>query len=506
MGTVRAAVDAVCPPFLRGYKARLESSPLGYRLAKGAFWSLAGSLTARGLGLVAGIFVARLLGKVGYGQLGVVQSTLGMFGVFAGFGMGLTANKHVAEFKKSDPARAGRIIAISSLVSWATGGLMTLVLFVLAPWLSRTTLASPEMSGLLRAGAWLLLLGGVNGAQTGALAGFEAFKTIARVNLTVGLAAFPITVVAAWFWGVSGSVWALVANLALGCTLNFFALRREAAHAGVPLGYRQCFREWPILWQFSLPAVLGGAAVGPIVWAVNALLVNQVDGYAQMGIYNAVLRIKVVPEMVLAMLLAPLLPILSEQYAANNVPGFQKMVRSALMLSLLVTAPFALLQIAVPQLTMLPYGHGYAGHDTVVQWLMAELAILGIFAPMTQMVSSMNKMWFGFGFNLLWALILGGLAWILIPRYGATGLAASAILSHLICLGPTLYYIRQKEPKLLTGVPMGKLALLLCTVAGLIFVSEHYGSPYLALGVGALAGGSLLVLRNKLLRWDNAHA
>jgi O-antigen/teichoic acid export membrane protein len=490
---------------LRGYKARIEASPLGYRLAKGAFWSLAGSLISRGLGLLAGFFVARLLGKVGYGQLGVVQSTLGMFGIFAGFGMGLTANKHVAEFKKSDPARAGRIIAISSLVAWVTGSLMTLVLFVLAPWLSRTTLASPEMSGLLRAGVLLLLLGGVNGAQTGALAGFEAFRVIARVNLTAGLVAFPITVIAAWFWGVPGSVWALVANLVLNCTLNFMALRREAAQAGVPLGYRDCFREWPILWRFSLPAILAGALVSPITWAVNALLVNQADGYAQMGIYSAVGRIKNVPETVLGLLLTPLLPILSEQYAAKNAPGYKKTVRSAFMLALLVTVPFAFLQIAVPQLTMLPYGHGYTGHEAVVQWLMAELAILGFFAPMSQMVSSMNKMWFGLGFNVVWGLIYGGLAWILVPRYGAAGLAASPILAHLICLGPTLYYIRRKERELLTGLPMGKMALLLCSVTAIIFVCEQYGSPWLAIGIGALASGLFVISRDKLTRWSDFH-
>src|SRR5437667_7809 len=90
-------------------------------------------------------------------------------------------------------------------------------------------LACPLASGLLQAGAWLLLFGGVNGAQTGALAGFEAFKTIARINLITGLLAFPITLAGAWFGGVTGSVWALTANLGLNCIMNFVALRKEAA-------------------------------------------------------------------------------------------------------------------------------------------------------------------------------------------------------------------------------------------------------------------------------------
>jgi O-antigen/teichoic acid export membrane protein len=61
-----------------------------------------------------------MLGKTGYGELGMIQTTVGMFGVFAGFGLGVTATKHVAEFRRSDPARAGRIIGLSSVFAVGT--------------------------------------------------------------------------------------------------------------------------------------------------------------------------------------------------------------------------------------------------------------------------------------------------------------------------------------------------------------------------------------------------
>jgi len=47
------------------------------------------------------------------GELGIIQNTIGMFGTLAGFGMGLTANKHVAEFKRTDPAPAERILGLA---------------------------------------------------------------------------------------------------------------------------------------------------------------------------------------------------------------------------------------------------------------------------------------------------------------------------------------------------------------------------------------------------------
>ena len=498
--SAKACLNAFCPPFLLRLKARVLASPLAYRLARGAFWSLVGSLISRGLGLLAGILVARLLGKHDYGQLGMVQSTTGMFGIFAGFGMGLTANKHVAEFKNQDPARAGRIICLSSLISWITGGLLTLILLVLGPWLARTTLGSANMTGLLQAGAWLLLLGGVNGAQTGALAGFEAFRTIARINLIAGLLAFPITLIGAWFGGVTGSIWALVANLGLNCVINFIALRKEAAHAGVPLSYKNCLQEWPILWSFSLPAVMCGAIAAPVTWAASAWLVNQADGYAQMGIFNAVYRIRIVPELMLNMLLAPLLPVLSETFSAGNTQGYRKAAHSAVAVSLMISVPFALLQIAVPALTTLPYGSSYAGHAALVQWSMFDLALMGLFNPlMNQIVVSMNRMWLGFSYSIGFSVVYGALAYVLVLHYGAAGLAAAAILAHVICIGPYLLYVHRSKMACASGLPMFRLSLMLSGSAALAYAGSQWFSQTTAAAFATVLIGVFVYFQAKIL-------
>ena len=107
---------------------RIQTSPLGYRLARGVFWSMAGAVISRGLMLAATVLVARMLGKTVYGELGMIQSTVGMFGVFAGFGLGLTATKHVAEFRESDADRAGRIIGLANSTASATGILSAIIL------------------------------------------------------------------------------------------------------------------------------------------------------------------------------------------------------------------------------------------------------------------------------------------------------------------------------------------------------------------------------------------
>ncbi len=161
--TIKELTLSLTPNFLRPYIDRIQASPLGYRLAKGAFWSLAGAVISRALGLASSIIVARLIGKVGFGELGMINSTIGMLGPLAGFQMGLTATKHVAELRDKDPIRAGRIIGLSSAVVFVTGTLAALALVVLAPWMATKTLAAPHLSGLLQISSLMILFGALSG-------------------------------------------------------------------------------------------------------------------------------------------------------------------------------------------------------------------------------------------------------------------------------------------------------------------------------------------------------
>jgi O-antigen/teichoic acid export membrane protein len=430
--TIKIWLLAATPRFLKPYWDRVEASPLGYRLAKGAFWSLAGALMSRALGLVSSILVARMLGKVGFGELGVIQSSVGMFGTFAGFGLGLTATKHVAEFRAKDPVRAGRIIALSSLVSWGTGGAMAVLLFVLAPWLAAHTLAAPHLGGLLRIGSLLLLLGAINGAQTGALAGFEAFKRIASINLIAGIAAFPLMVGGTWWRGLEGSLLGLIASQALNCLLSFHGLREEARRAGVPLAYAGASREWNVLWRFSLPALLGGVMVGPVYWVCNTLLVNQPDGYGQMGLFNAANQWFGALLFLPGILGQAALPVLSERLGENDAMRSGKVLSFYIKLNAVVVMPLVLLGCLASPWIMASYGTGFREAWPILVVVLVTAALLAVQTPVGQIIAASGRMWLGSVMNLGWAVCFIGLTWGFI-HWGALGLAGArcgAYLAH----------------------------------------------------------------------------
>ena len=100
----------------------IKSSPLYRRFAKGVMWSFIGAVISQSLTLLASIPVARMLGANGYGELGIIQSTLAMFALFAGTSLGFTATKYVSELEETNPERAGKLIGLTYDTAIIAGG------------------------------------------------------------------------------------------------------------------------------------------------------------------------------------------------------------------------------------------------------------------------------------------------------------------------------------------------------------------------------------------------
>ncbi len=95
-----------CEPPMSGTlfnaRARLAHSPLARRFLGGAAWSILGAVVSSGITLGMLMLLARVLGRETYGQFVVIQGTLGMAGVFAGFGIGTAATRYAAELRMRD--------------------------------------------------------------------------------------------------------------------------------------------------------------------------------------------------------------------------------------------------------------------------------------------------------------------------------------------------------------------------------------------------------------------
>jgi len=444
----RSFVYNQMPSQLKRFWNRIEASDIGSRMVNGAFWSIGGAVISRGLMLVASILVARMLGRDIYGEFGMIRTTVNMFLVFAGFGLGMTATKHVAECRLTDPGRAGRIMAISGLFAAVTGTLVAVGLLIFAPWVATHTINAPHLAGELRIGALILLLNALNGAQTGALAGFEAFRIIAQVNLWVGLASFPLLVGGAYWGGLRGAVWALCTNMIVNWLLNHLALRREAARHNVPFSSAGCLAEWPVLWRFSLPAALSGIMVSPVLWACSAMLVNQPDGYGQMGLFDAANQWKMAILFIPGVVGQIVLPMLSSLNGMNDRDRYKKVLKyNALItggVAIAVALPIALF---APRI-MKSYGPGFEEGTVALVLMTISTVLIALNTVVGQAIASKGRMWVGCLFNLLWALFLLAFSYMFIKQeYGVNGLAMASMIAYLAhSIWQSIYVIKLVAP------------------------------------------------------------
>ncbi len=74
-------------------------------------------------------------------------------------------------------------------------------------------------------------------------------------------------------------------------------------------------------------------------------------------------RVKLLPEAFLGMLIAPMLPILSESFGKRDHLTFQRTLLFNFTLAVLIIIPVSLVQAAAPALTLLPFGAAVSRWD-----------------------------------------------------------------------------------------------------------------------------------------------
>ncbi len=434
---VKSLASACCPPFLRPAFEHIENSPLAYRLVKGAFWSLVGVGISRGLMFVALVLVARILGPKVFGELEIIRSTLGTFGVFAGFGLGTMANKYIAEFRERDPQQAGRIMGLCAFIVLASSSLVAGTLFWCAPWLAEHTLDAAHLGVLLRVGTIILFLDAVTGAQIGALAGFEAFKRIAQANLLMGLTAFPLLFCGAHWGGLTGVVWALVGVRIVNWILTLLALCLEASRSGVPLVASGFYREWKVLWHFGLPSALISMISIPCHWIVRAMLVNEPNGYAALGLLGGALAIQQVVLFLGMTLSRPLLSMISNVGVRNSERLDRVNVLSSWVLGVVCAFPL----LCFPELAGILFGKDYAGPvflqtcSIIVLTTCITISCHGF----TRALLAKNMVWWAFGGFLIFGVTLVGSGFFLV-QHGAMGVATTMLFAD-VCQASCLFFV-----------------------------------------------------------------
>lgn len=412
------------------YRDLLRSLAGQKQLAGVAGWSFLSALIARGANVVALVICARLLPQDHFGQLAIIQSTVGMFAPIAGLGLALTTTKFLAQYRDTDPGRAGRILALSLAAAAVAGLLLAIVLILVAPQLAAQGFASPGLSTQLIQASGLLAFGVFEAVQTGALTGLEAFPRIARLSIWNGVLSIPAITILAYTYGAPGAIAGLTISVAAACILNTIALHAECRKWGIHPSLKNLSAERHMLLTFSLPSYLSGIIVAPVTWLSSALLVHQPGGFSEMALFTAADRFRYLLIFLPLAVSRIAVPALSRFRSAGDRDRYRDTFRWNLGFGLLATIPPALLIIGFAPPLMALFGEAFRRGWPV-------LAILALSAIPTVMntqlgaaLLSNGRAWARSSVDVVLAIVFLLAAWLLVPRWNAVGLAMAFAISY----------------------------------------------------------------------------
>jgi O-antigen/teichoic acid export membrane protein len=408
-----------------------ESGSVSRRLALGAFWALVGAIVSRGLTLASSVAAGRILGTTGFGELGMIQSTQGLFGILAGAGMGLATTKFVAEYRTNDHPKAGRCIGFALFVAVVSAALLAPLLFVFAGLISERVLHAPHLESEFQVSTGLIFFGTINGVQTGGIVGMGNFRTVAILNIVRGAALCVLLVLGIMLWGVMGGVIGLVLTEVVAVLANQSALMHLFPHLRPRWPKSDEARlELITICRFSLLALSGSACTTLVLWFANVLLVSEPEGYAALGLFNAADRWRQLLLFLPASISPLMLSMLSNLHGRNDPAEYRRLVSLNLWINFgVVMVPSAIVALGAPW-GMLVFGEEYrAGWMTLAVLAVSSVAV-AMNNVLGQILVSKGGIWSRFLLDVFLSAVLALTSWFLIPQLRDLGMAVSSLIAY----------------------------------------------------------------------------
>jgi len=180
--------------------------------------------------------------------------------------------------------------------------------------------------------------------------------------------------------------------------------------------------------------------VMPVVWLTNTILVNQQNGYAELGRFNAANQWRLLIIFIPQILSTVMLPILSDAFSDNNKETFGAALRINLILTWVIALPLTIVIIAIREPLSELFGKYYSGMEILIVILMVTSFLSIINAVIGTALAGSGKMWLGTMMNVCWAVALISATIILAPIYGGLGLALAYLFAYSLHTCWTMIY------------------------------------------------------------------
>jgi O-antigen/teichoic acid export membrane protein len=418
-----------------------EYIPFDDRIIHSFSWGFIGTVAFNFFGLIASICVARILEIESYGEYAIIQNTIGLFSILAGFGLGLTATKYIAEYKETNPEKSIEIINFSIGLAILVGILLSLIYAIISPYIAENLFLKPVLTVPMQLSAGLLFLNALSGTQSGILAGFSSFNKIAQLNIISGVVTIPCTIILAYFFNLNGAILAAEIILIINVLVGYRYIKQVSGIPSLTININTIKSKIRLIKDFSLPNIVSNLICGFSFWFTSLLLVQQPMGYSEIAIYNAAYQWRTLLIFIPGIIGQISLPILAESFGGEKyddiVPYLKKSMLIISILSISILTVFSLFSGTIMSI----YGPAFSDGWLVLIIVSITACVYAILLPISNVIVASGNMWIGALMNAGWAIILIVSA-VYLVKYGAIGLAIAFLIAYIFHFIWTLGYAR----------------------------------------------------------------
>ena len=340
----------------------------------------AGSMGANIAGWLYHLFVGRILGTEGYGELAALLSLFYILNVPSGVIQTILVKFFSVLKATNEQGQAKRLIRIATTKVFLVGGIGMLIVLVF----SRGIASFLHIESLWYV-VWLYLIFAtfivsiVNGS---AIQGFQLF-TASSVLTTLGMT---LRLVFGAGFAYLGVGWTLVSNIfsnSISFGLSFIPLRFMAGIREKPLtiNRRQAL-------GFSIPAFITTLGI-TLLFSQDVLLVKHYFTSHEAGIYASLSVLGKVLFYATGAVSFVLFPVLSERKASGR--GHSRLVYSALFIIGSVCTVLTALYFVAPQLVLLAFGKAFYGATPYLGHFAIFMAFFSLSSILIQTLLALDK-------------------------------------------------------------------------------------------------------------------
>ncbi|MFD0798207.1 oligosaccharide flippase family protein [Maribacter chungangensis] len=398
------------------------------KFAQDSFWALFGNVLAKAMSLLGAIIVARLLGKEIFGEFGTIRSTLISVAMFSTFGLGYTATKFIAESKDRNPNLIKGIAILTMGISLVLSGILAILLFVFAKYVSDVIFEAPHLVTPVRLVSFWVIFSALTTAQIGILSGFNAFKSMARINTYVGILAFTNSFILTYFFDLNGALIALLCTQIFNCYLNYMEVQKFIPAANL-VGSAEFKALSKKILKFSTPVAMQEGLYALTSWLTIILLLKFSD-YGEVGLYSAAAQWSAIILFIPGILRNVILTHLSENN--KDLLKHTEIIRKTILINLVTTViPFIGIYLLRHWIVGF-YGESYKDElDYILAISLFSTIFISISNVYAQAFMSIDKNWYMFGLRFTRdVLIITGTYLFLINNIYSGAL--SLVVSNLI--------------------------------------------------------------------------